>query len=286
MQELCNTLSFAPTILDKVITEFATLLLSQWCNPPREGTHAFHRTVSYQKRPQPLSVSHLPAPRGCVCFLQSSLGEIDWEDFDNEPNIWRDQGHPDVVTAFLMLEVLVGLSERAEMVSRVVLGQPGAGAECEAMAWFGLRVRMWGDCSKNPPCCGGALGWLPWEVSRHSLVRKWKLFFIKAKKIEAFLPSMMKILEVGSEDEKLKMVVIFQNVLGHLKKSKTSSIAVALVGKILPLFDSVRLMWETEPCRGALPHSSALKAALRAGSALREWILGFAAKSARARPAI
>lgn len=108
------------------------------------------------------------------------------------------------------------------------------------------------------------------------------LFFIKAKKIEAFLPSMMKILEVGSEDEKLKMVVIFQNVLGHLKKSKTSSIAVALVGKILPLFDSVRLMWEPEPCRGALPHSPALKAALRAGSALWEWILGFAAKSARA----
>lgn len=169
MQELCNTLSFAPTILDTVIMEFATLLLNQWCNPPREGTCTFPRTVSYQKRPQSLSVSLLPAPRGCVCFLQSSLEEIDWEDFDNEPNVWRDQGHPDVVTAFLLLEVLVGLSERVEMVSRVVLGQPGPGAECKAVAWFGLGVRMWGDWSKNPPCRGGALGCLPWEVSRCSL---------------------------------------------------------------------------------------------------------------------
>lgn len=103
-------------------------------------------------------------------------------------------------------------------------------------------------------------------------------FFIKAKKFEAFLPSLMKILEVGSEDEKVKIVMIFQNVLGHLKKSKTSSIALALVGKIMPLFDSVRLMWEPEPHRQALPHSPALKAALRAGSALQEWILGFAAQ--------
>ncbi|RMB92199.1 hypothetical protein DUI87_31310 [Hirundo rustica rustica] len=148
VQELCDTLSFTPTILDKVITEFATLLLNQWCNPPRESTHTFHR-----------------AP---------SLGQIDWEEFGDEPSIWREQEHPDVVTAFLMLEVLVGLSERAEM----------------------------------------------------------------AKKIEAFLPSLMKILDVGSEDEKLKIVVIFQNILGQLKMSKASSIAVALVGKILPLFDS------------------------------------------------
>lgn len=75
------------------------------------------------------------------------------------------------------------------------------------------------------------------------------LFFIKSIKFEAFLPSMMKILEVGSEDEKLKIIEVFRNVLGQLKKSKASSIAVALVGKILPLFDSVRLLWEPEPCR-------------------------------------
>lgn len=104
------------------------------------------------------------------------------------------------------------------------------------------------------------------------------LFFIKARKIEAFLPSMVKILEVGSDDEKLKIIVVFRNVLGQLKKSKASSIAVMLVGKVLPLFDSVRLMWEPEPCRQALPCSPALKAALGAGSALLEQILGFAAQ--------
>lgn len=104
------------------------------------------------------------------------------------------------------------------------------------------------------------------------------LFFIKAKRIDAFLPSMMKILEVGSDDEKLKIVAVFRNVLGQLKKSKASSIAVMVVGKILPLFDSVRLTWDPQPCRWALPHSPAVKAVLGAGSALLEWILGFAAQ--------
>ncbi|RLV99213.1 hypothetical protein DV515_00010008 [Chloebia gouldiae] len=60
---------------------------------------------------------------------------------------------------------------------------------------------------------------------------------------------MMKILEAGSEDEKLKIIQVFRNVLGQLKKSKASSIAVALVAKLLPLFDSVRPLWEPEPCR-------------------------------------
>ncbi|KAF2978900.1 hypothetical protein EK904_010587, partial [Melospiza melodia maxima] len=107
-------------------------------------------------------------------FLQSSLGQVDLEELGEEPNIWSNQGNPNVMTAFLMLEVLLGLSERMEM----------------------------------------------------------------GKKIEAFLPSMMKILEVGSEDEKLKIIEVFRNVLSQLKKSKASSMAVALVGKILPLFDS------------------------------------------------
>ncbi|XP_048179679.1 maestro heat-like repeat-containing protein family member 2A [Corvus hawaiiensis] len=59
-----------------------------------------------------------------------------------------------------------------------------------------------------------------------------------AKKVDAFLPSMMKILEAGSEDEKLKIIVVFRNILGQLKKAKASSIAMMLVGKVLPLFDS------------------------------------------------
>ncbi|CAN8194265.1 unnamed protein product [Coccothraustes coccothraustes] len=148
LQELCDTLSSKPDILDKFLEDFATLLQNQWCNPPREGTRASHR-----------------AP---------SLGQVDLEEVGDEPNIRSKQGLPNVMTAFLTLEVLVGLSERIEM----------------------------------------------------------------GKKIEAFLPSMMKILEVGSEDEKLKIIEVFRNVLGQLKKSKASSVAVALVGRILPLFDS------------------------------------------------
>ncbi|XP_032932843.1 uncharacterized protein LOC117005373 [Catharus ustulatus] len=150
MQELYNTLSSTPEILDKVLTEFAALLRNQWCNPPREDSLLSHR-----------------AP---------SSGQTDLEELDDKPRDRDkpDQGHPDMAMSFLTLEVLVELSERAEM----------------------------------------------------------------AKKIEAFLPSMMKILEVGSEDEKLKIVVVFQNVLGQLKKSKASSMALALVGKILPLSNS------------------------------------------------
>lgn len=45
-----------------------------------------------------------------------------------------------MVTGFLMLEILVGLSERAEMVSSVVLGQPcrqpGQGS---GLAWPGSQ---------------------------------------------------------------------------------------------------------------------------------------------------
>ncbi|KAI1232312.1 hypothetical protein IHE44_0006765, partial [Lamprotornis superbus] len=134
--------------------------LSQSCEFPEKALTLFHEPSA--------STSWL------WLFLQPSLGQIDLEELGDKPSVWSDQRHPNVVMAFLTLEVLVELSERAEM----------------------------------------------------------------AKKIEAFLPSMMKILEVGSEDEKLKIVVVFRNVLGQLRKSKASSMAVALVGKILPLLDS------------------------------------------------
>ncbi|XP_031985146.1 uncharacterized protein LOC116453612 isoform X2 [Corvus moneduloides] len=148
VQELCDTLSSMPEILDKVLTELATLLRNQWCNPRREGT--------------------------CASRRASSSGQIDVEELGDEPNVWSDQEHVDVLMAFVLLEVLAELSGRAEM----------------------------------------------------------------AKKVDAFLPSMMKILEAGSEDEKLKIIVVFRNILGQLKKAKASSIAMMLVGKVLPLFDS------------------------------------------------
>lgn len=94
-------------------------------------------------------------------FLQPSSGQIDVEELGDEPKVWSDRGHPDTVMSSVLLEVLVGLSERAEMVSRVMLGQPGPGAECKAVAWPGLGVRMWGDCSKDPPYCCGAWGGCP-----------------------------------------------------------------------------------------------------------------------------
>ncbi|XP_064496356.1 maestro heat-like repeat family member 5 [Pseudopipra pipra] len=49
---------------------------------------------------------------------------------------------------------------------------------------------------------------------------------------------MMKILQAGSEDAQMKILLALQNVLRQLKKSKASFIAVQLVGRLLPLFDS------------------------------------------------
>lgn len=96
------------------------------------------------------------SPSRLWLFLQQSSGQTDLEELGDKPRDRDkpDQGHPDMVMSFLTLEVLVELSERSEMVSRVVLGQPcrqpGPGAECKA--WPGLGIRMWSGYSKNPPC--------------------------------------------------------------------------------------------------------------------------------------
>ncbi|XP_071427966.1 maestro heat-like repeat family member 5 [Pithys albifrons albifrons] len=58
------------------------------------------------------------------------------------------------------------------------------------------------------------------------------------RNIEVFLPGMMKILQDGREDVKMKILVVLGNVLGQLQKRKASSIAVQLVARLLPLFDS------------------------------------------------
>ena len=45
--------------------------------------------------------------------------------------------------------------------------------------------------------------------------------------------------------------MVFRNVMGHLKRTEASAMALQLAEELLPLFDDVRLMWEPEPCRWA-----------------------------------
>ncbi|XP_039245950.1 uncharacterized protein LOC114000278 [Pipra filicauda] len=146
--ELWELMSSMPETLAKILEDFANLLHRQCFRCSTEGP-----------RTQPMA---------------SSSRKAEWEELAEEPDVESHQGCPNVRTARLLLEGLVGLSQRAEM----------------------------------------------------------------ARNIELFLPAMMKILQVGSEDAKMKILLALRNVLRQLKKSKASFIAVQLVGRLLPLFDS------------------------------------------------
>ncbi|XP_051630752.1 uncharacterized protein LOC127464454 [Manacus candei] len=146
--ELWELMSSMPETLAKILEGFANLLHRQCFRCSAEGP-----------RTQPMA---------------SSSRKAEWEELAEEPDLESHQGCPNVRTARLLLEGLVGLSQRAEM----------------------------------------------------------------ARNIELFLPGMMKILQVGSEDAKMKILLALRNVLRQLKKTKASFIAVQLVGRLLPLFDS------------------------------------------------
>ncbi|XP_027487469.1 maestro heat-like repeat family member 5 [Corapipo altera] len=147
--ELWELMSSMPETLAKILEDFANLLRRQCFRCSAEGP-----------RTQPMA---------------SSSRKAEWEELAEEPDsVESHQGCPNVRTARLLLEGLVGLSQRAEM----------------------------------------------------------------ARNIELFLPGMVKILQAGSEDAKMKILLALQNVLCQLKKSKASFIAVQLVGRLLPLFDS------------------------------------------------
>ena len=141
----------------------------------------------------------------------------------------------------------------------------------KVVAWPWLGVRWWGDCSKRPPCRGGAQC-LPGDLSWHGPFRKkGVLFCIQARKMQVLLSDLMEVLQKGDEHIKTKALVVIQNIMGRLKKREASSVAVQLAEKLLPLFDEVRLMGQPESPQmgtgqGQLPFSPALRAALGAAS--------------------
>ncbi|XP_027741906.1 uncharacterized protein LOC114058595 [Empidonax traillii] len=146
--QLWELMSSMPEMLEKILEEFAILLRRHCfcCSTKGPSTHP----------------------------MASSSRKAEVEELADKPDVESHPGCPNVVTARLLLEGLVGLSQRAEM----------------------------------------------------------------ARNIELFLPGMMKILQAGSEEAKMKILLALRNVLRQLKKSKASFIAVQLVGRLLPLFDS------------------------------------------------
>lgn len=72
-----------------------------------------------------------------------------------------------------------------------------------------------------------------------NLLTKRKLSFIQAGQMQVLLPDMMGVLQAGSADLKIKVLMFFKNVMG-------SPITGQLMENLLLLFDSVRLIWDPE----------------------------------------
>ena len=63
------------------------------------------------------------------------------------------------------------------------------------------------------------------------------------------LPDILETLTDANADVKTKALVLFINVMGHMKREEANLFSLRLAEKILPLFDDVRLPWEPEPRR-------------------------------------
>ena len=94
---------------------------------------------------------------------------------------------PIIEMVSLVLRALLTLSERAKTVSRLLSGADMWHLDSEAsgkvVAWPGLRVRCWSDCSKHPACHG--MAWrLPGELTRHRRSHGMEIVFRTGKKNE------------------------------------------------------------------------------------------------------
>ncbi|KAF1660425.1 hypothetical protein FQA23_0002001, partial [Aptenodytes patagonicus] len=59
----------------------------------------------------------------------------------------------------------------------------------------------------------------------------------QARKIQVLLPHITEVLHDGNREIKMKALVVFRNVMGHLKRKEASPIAVQLAEELLPLLD-------------------------------------------------
>ena len=73
--------------------------------------------------------------------------------------------------------------------------------------------------------------------------------FVQARKLTVLLPDILESLTDANTYVKTKALVVFINVMGHMKREEANLISLRLVEKLLPLFNDVRLPWEPEPRR-------------------------------------
>jgi len=143
------------------------------------------------------------------------------EDVDDESQVESDESCPNLVTPSLFLGVLVNLSERCNTVSRTSSRGAVLAAEC------------WGG------------GWGCWL----GLGQRETLSVIQARKMTAFLPRIVEMLQHDDPDVMMKVLELFRNMLGHLTRDEAGPIAVLLEEQLPPLFEHVRLMGEPVPRR-------------------------------------
>ncbi|KAF1457741.1 hypothetical protein FQV08_0013810, partial [Pygoscelis antarcticus] len=59
----------------------------------------------------------------------------------------------------------------------------------------------------------------------------------QARKMLVLLPDIMETQQNANTDNKMKALLVFRNVMGHMKRKEASPTALQLVEKLLPLFD-------------------------------------------------
>ncbi|KAF1658882.1 hypothetical protein FQA23_0007297, partial [Aptenodytes patagonicus] len=59
----------------------------------------------------------------------------------------------------------------------------------------------------------------------------------QARKMLVLLPDIMETQQNANTDNKMKALLVFQNVMGRTKRKEASPTALQLVDKLLPLFD-------------------------------------------------
>ena len=69
--------------------------------------------------------------------------------------------------------------------------------------------------------------------------------------MRVLLEDIVETLESGNEDIQMKALLVFRNMLGHMRRQEASPITLQLAEKLLPLFNHVRLLQEPEPRRWA-----------------------------------
>lgn len=82
---------------------------------------------------------------------------------------------------------------------------------------------------------------------------------LQARRLQFMLPEIMTTVQYGNMHITVKALAVFKNAMAHLEKTEASPIALALADRLLPLFDDVRPLWVTEPCRWALRNGIALQ---------------------------